>query len=172
MHTVILHTAGGDVVCQADILFHPAPVVVWGQRLFLWQEEPGEYREAAGCTAALNARPYGELGALPVDGQACPLRSASPQFQQGPWDTWQLRVGPDGPRFCSFCGSIHRDDFLALLENERLESLELNDRRNKIYIRRRGKGLVKLKTAHLQPEDRPVVGDALMRFLPPRERSE
>lgn len=85
----------------------------------------------------------------------CPLRAGI-----GPWDQkaegadkW-LRID-DGLLLCSFCGSMHPDEFAELLPHVdgELTRIELNDHKNKIYIDfvRGGKRLTrKLKLPHLR----------------------
>lgn len=54
-------------------------------------------------------------------------------------DTWDL--GQDGYRTCSFCGSIHPDDFMDIcrktLTDERY-AVEPSDKRYKVYVRQPG----------------------------------
>ncbi len=49
--------------------------------------------------------------------QICPRR-----MEPGPWnypdtDTWDRREGANSPRKCSFCGGVHPDDAIELLES-------------------------------------------------------
>lgn len=54
-------------------------------------------------------------------------------------DTWDL--GPDGNRTCSYCGSLHPDDFMAIcrkaITDERY-SVDPSDKRYKVYVRQPG----------------------------------
>lgn len=53
---------------------------------------------------------------MPPDTMTCPSRMT----QVGSWerkegiDSWTVR--PNGDRTCSFCGSLHEDDFVAIIE--------------------------------------------------------
>ena len=81
--------------------------------------------------------------------------------QRGPWeyreglDTWEYC--PNGDRTCSFCGSLHPEDFLALVrlaaEGQPVE-IEPSDKSYKIYVGRRtvrnaSEGGIKFYTWHL-----------------------
>ena len=82
----------------------------------------------------------------------CPYRKHTPGQQDiSEADEWRV-VGND--RVCSFCGSMHIDDFKALFEDKGAR-LELNTRRDKIYIHRKGvgnagEGAIKIKILHWQ----------------------
>lgn len=74
--------------------------------------------------------------------QTCPRRMAD----LGPWeykhnlDTWQL-VGND--RCCSFCGSMHPEDFERICDQAITDEntwLEQSDKSYKVYIHRAGIG--------------------------------
>lgn len=83
--------------------------------------------------------------------------------QSGPWehqenlDFWQ-KFKSNGDRVCSFCGSLHPDDFLTLMADAaKVESdvqLTVTDKRYKYYINRPGvknayDGGIKFYTWHL-----------------------
>lgn len=74
-------------------------------------------------------------------------------------DTWDR--GPDGNRTCSYCGSLHLDDFLELVrrcaEGDEAVRIEPSDKRYKIYVnqkgvRNAGEGAIKFYTQHLTTE--------------------
>lgn len=94
--------------------------------------------------------------------QTCPRRMQ----QSGPWerkeglDTWEKR-GNDTT--CSFCGSMHPDEFMALCEESTkpnaLVEIEKTDKRYKYYIKRPGilnaqQGAIKFYMQHLSDEQR------------------
>lgn len=70
-------------------------------------------------------------------------------------DTWN--IGPDGNRTCSFCGSIHFDDFLKiarLAAHDDRYAIESCDKNYKYYVRQpdvhnAGDGAIKFYTTHL-----------------------
>lgn len=68
------------------------------------------------------------------DVQTCPRRMG----ELGPWkreegiDRWEYRLG-DGPRQCSFCGGLHPDDFLDLVERGEARMID-TDKRYKWYV--------------------------------------
>lgn len=67
----------------------------------------------------------------------CPLRMAGYPYAPGmDKDAW--RVEANGERACSFCGSMHPEDFQAFLETvDGMERwVELADGRHKVYVRR------------------------------------
>lgn len=71
----------------------------------------------------------------------CQRRGESPLGQtvdESP-DTWD--VGPDGNRTCSYCGSIHFDDLMAIckrvIEDERY-AIEGTTKSYKVYVRQPG----------------------------------
>lgn len=99
--------------------------------------------------------------ALAREKQTCPRRMG----EWGPWkkernlDYWR-KVGPD--RTCSFCGSMHPQDFMAFLQRVIDEGddvrLERSDKRYKIYLHRPGisnafDGAIKFYTQHLTQLD-------------------
>lgn len=70
-------------------------------------------------------------------------------------DTWDR--GPDGCRTCSYCGSLHPDDFMRICrlaaEDERY-SVEPSDKRYKVYVkqpdvRNAGEGGIKFYMQHV-----------------------
>lgn len=96
----------------------------------------------------------------------CPRRGEGPQFSQGP-DYW-LQFKSNGDRVCSYCGSLHPDDFLALVEasadapadatyNSAVQ-IEPSDKLYKIYVnqpnvRNAHEGGIKFYTKHLPMND-------------------
>lgn len=76
-------------------------------------------------------------------------------------DTWDR--GPDGNRTCSYCGSLHPEDFFALVKraadagpdcNDDVPSISPSDKGYKIYVRQKavrnaGEGGIKFYTQHL-----------------------
>ena len=93
----------------------------------------------------------------PADRQTCQSRMA----QAGPWqrgenlDWW--RHEPNGDRTCSFCGSLHPADWLALLKKmPELEGayVHWSDKNYKLYIHRpeirnASEGGIKFYTWHI-----------------------
>lgn len=156
---VRLETSDGHYVATGEILplLKLPPIVTLGARFFQRYEED-VYREAF-HTAVLRTVPSPDEGevALPQK-ERCPLDDGR-MFNQLP--ELYRKVGDD--RVCQYCGSIHLDDFLALLDrfvdpDLPFWYLEMNDRRDKIYLRRPGiknamEGAIKFKMAHL-PCDR------------------
>jgi len=84
--------------------------------------------------------------------------------QRGPWeyreglDTWEY--SPNGDRICSFCGSLHPDDFMELVRQaaeggaEEVVEIEPSDKSYKIYVGRQSVrnasvGGIKFYTWHL-----------------------
>jgi len=70
--------------------------------------------------------------------QRCPRRNESPNpegYGDGTAtpDHWQLRHGRKGPRFCSYCGSLHPDDFMAVAR-EGGGVLGPTDKNYKVYV--------------------------------------
>jgi hypothetical protein len=62
----------------------------------------------------------------------------------GPWPKLELldhwNIQPNGDRTCSFCGSLHHDDFyrlvVASLADDSTIRIEVSDKRYKIYVHR------------------------------------
>ncbi len=62
----------------------------------------------------------------------------------GPWERGELldrwRILPNGDRTCSFCGSLHHDDFyklvVASLELDSPVRIEQSDKTYKVYVHR------------------------------------
>lgn len=93
--------------------------------------------------------------------QRCGRRGESVHgmYDQSPLpDTWDM--GPDGNRTCSYCGSIHPDDFMRVcrltLEDERY-GVEGTTKSYKVYVRIPGvvnasQGAIKFYMAHA-PKD-------------------
>lgn len=69
-------------------------------------------------------------------------------------DIWH--IGPDGYRTCSYCGSLHYDDFMALCRraiDQEGYRIEPSDKQYKIYVvqpgvRNASEGAIKYYTAH------------------------
>lgn len=69
-------------------------------------------------------------------------------------DTWDL--GPDGNRTCSYCGSIHADDLMAICRKTLTDArygVEGTDKSYKVYVRQPGvrnasEGAIKFYMAH------------------------
>ena len=159
MKLIRLETSDGHYVATGEILpmIELPPIVVFGSRIFQRYEED-VYREAF-HTTVLRTVPNPDEGEveLPRD-ERCPLDDGR-MFNQLP-ALWR-KVGDD--RCCNYCGSIHPDDFLAMLDkfiDPQLPYwyLEMNDRRDKIYLHRPEiknamDGAIKIKTAHLDGYD-------------------
>jgi hypothetical protein len=87
----------------------------------------------------------------------CPLRKGDFGSSRFPTpDKWNKR-GID--RVCSYCGSLHPEEFLKLLpliqEDSEQIYIEISDRRHKIYVRREGiknagEGAIKVYLAHVK----------------------
>lgn len=103
--------------------------------------------------------------------QKCGRRSENWRGQpDGPTpDTWDR--GPDGCRTCSYCGSLHPDDFFRLVKEaadagpdagDDVPSINPSDKGYKVYVRQKGvrnagEGGIKFYTQHLPrsvPEER------------------
>lgn len=73
---------------------------------------------------------------MAIEVQTCPYRMANP----GPWvfeeglDHWDL-IGDD--KCCSFCGSLHPERVLELIENEGFSIIESSDKYYKLYVNRK-----------------------------------
>lgn len=76
--------------------------------------------------------------------------------------TWSVR--PNGDRTCSYCGSLHPDDFLDIIRRyvngEPGYSFSLTDKNYKVYAQRAGVGNamdggIKFYGHHAVPEDHP-----------------
>jgi len=92
-----------------------------------------------------------------MEKQTCQSR----MINHGPWekeenlDTWEQR-GPD--RACSFCGSMHPEDFQNLVERATIDDsiiIEPSTKKYKVYIKRfalEGEQAIKFYTWHLTPE--------------------
>lgn len=86
-------------------------------------------------------------------------------------DTWDR--GPDGNRTCSYCGSLHPEDFFALVKaaadagpdaGDDVPSIDPSDKGYKVYVRQKGvrnasEGGIKFYTQHL-PRPVPVERNA------------
>lgn len=64
----------------------------------------------------------------------CPRRSeVGPQFRLPDHDTWDRRDGAKGPRTCSYCGSLHPEDFFILWIDD--GEIGPTDKNYKAYLR-------------------------------------
>ena len=92
----------------------------------------------------------------------CPRRSEGLEITPGP-DHWQ-RFKSNGNRVCSYCGSLHPDDFFAIVKTvadagpnadwQPVPSIEPSDKSYKIYVRQPSvrnahEGGIKFYTMHL-----------------------
>lgn len=75
-------------------------------------------------------------------------------------DTWRMR--PNGDRCCSFCGSLHPDDWLRLMKEaadpEKETSIEMSTKTYKFYVRQKGvssatEGGIKFYTWHIPSKE-------------------
>lgn len=120
----------------------------------------------------------------------CPLSIGHILMEEGGRSYWERRA--NGDRCCSFCGSWHQDEFTAwcqsvlsgelppfhVMEDYKVvsEHLSLADSRVKFYVSQAGvsnalDGAIKLKTAHLSPEQLDLANKAL-RFVREAARAE
>lgn len=86
-------------------------------------------------------------------------------------DTW--RLGPDGNRTCSYCGSLHAEDLMTICRKVLVDDryvLEGTTKSYKIYVRQPGvqnasQGAIKFYMAHAPenptPADQKLYGDAM-----------
>lgn len=76
-----------------------------------------------------------------------PMTCQSRMRQWGPWGPWERAEGLDrwqrhrnGDRVCSFCGSLHLEDFTALVEQALQDGsdvqIEPSDKAYKVYVNR------------------------------------
>ncbi len=64
----------------------------------------------------------------------CPRRvEGVGSLEPGDLDTWNRRHGRKGPRSCSFCGSLHPEDFLEAVRNQ-TATVEPTDKSYKAYV--------------------------------------
>lgn len=74
--------------------------------------------------------------------QRCPRRDRDPLFSEVPGQPDHWRQLPNGDRTCSFCGSLHPEDFERLVQeaakNDTNVRLEMSDKPYKIYVRQSG----------------------------------
>jgi hypothetical protein len=154
-----LETEQGEYVGTGEILkmLKPPAIVVLGQRFFQ-HYEGNVYREAF-MTAVLRTVPNPNEGEVAIEpDERCPLDDGR-FFNQLP----QLYKEQGDARMCLYCGSMHVDDFKAMLPNfidpeKPYWYVELNDRKDKLYLRRPGNrnsddGPIKFKLAHLQGQE-------------------
>src|SRR5215207_8509673 len=106
--------------------------------------------------------------------QTCPRRMQ----EWGPWeykeelDEW--RVEPNGDRTCSFCGSLHPEDFEKVCQQVLADDttwIEQSDKPYKVYIHRKGihnasEGAIKYYKPHNYTDEA-----AIARMVPLFERA-
>lgn len=107
---------------------------------------------------------------------ASPLRHSGPNL-----DRWE-KFKSNGDRVCSYCGSLHWEDFKLMVKasaeapedasSEECTQIEQSDKGYKIYVRRRGvsnahDGGIKFYTPHIDPpptvEDNNLYSEAVRR---------
>ena len=75
-------------------------------------------------------------------------------------DHWHKFKTPHGDRVCSYCGSLHFEDFTALVKQaidpDSTVSIEASDKRYKVYVTRKGirnaqEGGIKFYMQHCPP---------------------
>lgn len=86
-------------------------------------------------------------------------------------DTWD--IGPDGNRTCSYCGSIHFDDLMKIVERSLTDerySIDTTDKSYKVYVRQpnvrnAGEGAIKYYKHHtpidVTPEQKQLFNEAV-----------
>ncbi len=97
--------------------------------------------------------------------QRCPDRFPGTETP----DTWN--IGQDGNRTCSYCGSIHFDDFVAIYQKSLTDGcygIEGSTKCYKYYLRQpgvrnAGEGAIKFYTAHLPKGSVSVPFDRMFR---------
>lgn len=86
--------------------------------------------------------------------QNCPRRSESFREAEGEPDAWDIRIQMAGglrARHCSWCGSLHPDDFLQRVEEGWV--VGPTDKSYKLYLEdQQGAQHTKFYTPHLSPE--------------------
>lgn len=116
------------------------------------------------CTGIIEVIPaFATLVEVLPETMTCPRRSEGPHDQTPGVDRWE-RFKSNGDRVCSFCGSLHPDDFLAMVKVAAdapedaaagaVPSIDPSDKGYKIYVRRTGvrnahEGGIKFYTHHL-----------------------
>lgn len=83
----------------------------------------------------------------------CPLAPSSPVFNVGRTSTWR------GDRSCSYCGSLHPDDFMAAIDAG--ATLVPTDKCYKVYLRTDGAAQRKFYFEHLDETQRERFFDRL-----------
>ena len=133
-------------------------------------------RVTPGCTGIIERQPtFAELTNPQPDTFMCPRRSEAPyQITPGP-DHWD-KFKSNGQRVCSYCGSLHFEDFYALVlkaaeapldaEYREVVEIEPTDKKYKVYVNQPGvrnayEGGIKFYTMHLprDPDGKIVVTD-------------
>lgn len=99
----------------------------------------------------------------------CQSRASTPPAKFWPEkDTWNTR--PNGDRCCSFCGSLHPDDWLRLMKDAADMSSETvidpTDKGYKFYVRQKGvknasEGGIKFYTWHIPSDEWAAEANAL-----------
>jgi hypothetical protein len=129
-----------------------------------------------GCDGVIEAQPaFSTLVDVLPEPMICPRRNEVPIEYTPKPDHWK-KFKSNGDRVCSFCGSLHPDDFFALVKMcagipaeaafNSIVEIELSDKRYKIYVKRPSvrnavEGGIKFYTQHL-PRDsdiNPAVSD-------------
>ena len=91
----------------------------------------------------------------------CPSRESTPKISGWPdHDTW--RVLPNGDRTCSFCGSLHPDDWMRLMDAAKDPDtktwIDPSDKGYKFYVHQDGvanasDGGIKFYTWHIPSDE-------------------
>ncbi len=183
MRRIELVTNGGDPRSSSQARQHLAfveiapfvsarmpDVVIWGERCFRRETRPDHLkRESADawwyveCFAVASLTPSPGLPAEPPPATEetffCRRRGEiGVQITSGP-DCWH-RVGQD--RCCSYCGSLHPDDALAIATEaatpESGNRVEFTDKSYKVYVQRAGvrnasEGGIEFYAAHLPTDE-------------------
>jgi hypothetical protein len=134
------------------------------------EDKLGDPCKTRGCDGVVEEVPdFATLVDVLPEPMTCPRRMSDPgpfKILAGP-DHWQKFKAAHGNRVCSYCGSLHPDDFLALVKlcaeaGEEVEysaavQIEPSDKGYKIYVHQPGvrnahEGGIKFYTPHL-PRD-------------------
>ena len=138
-----------DLICQKCLSYRSGDVL-------------GASCSTKGCDGVIEEQPaFSTLVDILPEPIMCPRRNEG-AFTPGP-DHWE-QFKSNGDRVCSFCGSLHPDDFLALVKTcaeipadaayNALVEIEPSDKGYKIYVKRPGvrnasEGGIKFYTQHL-----------------------
>jgi len=102
---------------------------------------------------------YKKSSTIPDEPQRCPRRNeSSAQLVEGNVDNWVMR-GED--KCCSFCGSLHPDRLIELVQKQGVGILESTNKSYKIYVNRKevpnaSFGGIKFYTQHFSDEQRQI----------------